>query len=286
MVDTISPATYEQIVTLLTQLHTNYSNLASTFYDVFYNKTPKEVTFKMFDESNNYVDYTVKNLALSNQYRAIGNESPENNVSAVQGTLYQDLNNGEVYIKHYGDTNEGWSKLVNQALLDGYIIHGNVNPNGFEKDGVIIGKVDATPGTLYVNTDTATLYICVQEGTWVVISASVGGFATTSLDNITDDGNNVIKEIVTEQIGTKTNYISNSSTDSQVPSAKAVYEYVNPQINKIGNLETSVTNIQTNKQDKSNLVTSISSSSTDTQYPSAKCVYDLVGNLEDKINNL
>ena len=34
------------------------------------------------------------------------------------------------------------------------------------------------------------------------------------------------------------------------------------------------------KQDTSNLVTSISSSSTDTQYPSAKCVYDIIGNLE------
>ena len=35
-----------------------------------------------------------------------------------------------------------------------------------------------------------------------------------------------------------------------------------------------------NKQDTSNLVTSLSSSSTDTEYPSAKCVWDMVGDIE------
>lgn len=39
-----------------------------------------------------------------------------------------------------------------------------------------------------------------------------------------------------------------------------------------------------NKQDTSNLVTSISSSSTDTQYPSAKCVYDIVGDIESTLD--
>lgn len=34
------------------------------------------------------------------------------------------------------------------------------------------------------------------------------------------------------------------------------------------------------KEDKSNKVTSLSASSTDTQYPSAKAVYDLVGDIE------
>ena len=38
------------------------------------------------------------------------------------------------------------------------------------------------------------------------------------------------------------------------------------------------------KQDKSNLVTSLSSSSTDTQYPSAKCVYDLIGDINSALD--
>jgi len=41
-----------------------------------------------------------------------------------------------------------------------------------------------------------------------------------------------------------------------------------------------------NKQDTSNLVTSISLSSTDAQYPSAKCVYDIVGDIETALHTI
>ena len=40
------------------------------------------------------------------------------------------------------------------------------------------------------------------------------------------------------------------------------------------------------KQDKSNLVTSLDSSSTDIQYPSAKCVYDILGNIAALLDQL
>lgn len=39
-------------------------------------------------------------------------------------------------------------------------------------------------------------------------------------------------------------------------------------------------NINEDKEDKANKVTSLSNQSTDTQYPSAKCVYDAIGNIE------
>lgn len=42
-----------------------------------------------------------------------------------------------------------------------------------------------------------------------------------------------------------------------------------------------ITQALNEKQDISNLVTSVSSSSTDSQYPSAKCLYDLTGDLSD-----
>lgn len=41
-----------------------------------------------------------------------------------------------------------------------------------------------------------------------------------------------------------------------------------------------INNLQSDKENVSNKVTSISSASTDTQYPSAKCVYDALGNIE------
>lgn len=57
----------------------------------------------------------------------------------------------------------------------------------------------------------------------------------------------------------KVTTIDSSSTDSQYPSAKAVYDFVDD-----------TAELQTRK------VTTIGSSSTDSQYPSAKAVYDLV----------
>ena len=258
----LNAATYEQIVTLLTQLHTSYSNIASVFYDVFYNPIPQNVTFEMFDGEGTLRQFTVKNLALSNEYRKIGEGSPEGNESGEKGTIYQDLYNGELYIKQSESGNENWSRLVNKALLDGYIMHGNVNPNGVIEEGERTGVVSAPPGTLYIDQDEAILYIRLNspdsEGPWLVISANTEGFATrTELEELEAvvDGK--------ESLSNKVNSIDNTSTDDQYPSAKCVYDRVN------------------NKQEK-NLVTSLSASSTDAQYPSAKCVYDNVKNKQEK----
>lgn len=279
MADTINPATYEQIVKLLTQLHTNYSNMASVFYDIFYNPDPKNVTFEMFDESNVLRTYTIKNLALSNQYRKIGNEEPEGKVPGAKGTMYQDLDAGEVYIKQSDSGNENWQRLVSKALLDGYIMQGNVNPNGIEnEDGTITGRVTADPGTLYVDISSTTVYICMQNKSWQAMSINADGFATKAEFN---DLEAVVNTKENEE--NKVTSINEESTDTQYPSAKAVYNFTQPQVN---GLRTNLQSLQSSKQDKSNLVTSISSSSTNSQYPSAKCVYDLIGNLEDIINNL
>lgn len=62
----------------------------------------------------------------------------------------------------------------------------------------------------------------------------------------------------------KVTSISASSTNTQYPSAKLVYDKL------------------ALKEDKSNKVTSITYSSTDTQYPSAKCVYDEVTKINEE----
>lgn len=66
----------------------------------------------------------------------------------------------------------------------------------------------------------------------------------------------------------KVTSISSSSTDTQYPSAKLLYDKLNT------------------KENTSNKVTSLSSSSTDTQYPSAKCVYDIFTNTSPILCNL
>ena len=273
MVDiNLNAATYEQIVTLLSQLATNYSNLAGTFYDVFHNNVAQDVSFQMFDDSGVLKDFTVKNLAKSNEYKITGNGNPNGNIAATMGTTYQDLDSGDLYIKTTGsDSNQGWEYFIKGSFFDNYLRHGTEDPNGTED---LNGK-DAPVGTLYVNTDTATLYICIDknEKKWAPISSSFLEFANRDLSNITDNGKKVIDNEIKEELGTKAETITeNTSTNDYIPTALAVSQYVDPRFST--------------KQDKSNMVTVLSEESTDAQYPSAKCVYDLVGNLEDIINAL
>ena len=255
----LNAATYEQIVELLSHLATNYSNLVGTFYDVFYNDNPENVTFQMFDDKGVLKDFTVKNLALSNEYRKTGNTAPTQNLD--KGTLYQDLSSGDVYTKTT-DTSDGWKKLVNSAFLDTFIMHGNGNP-----DGITLADL----GTLYVDTVNVALYICVGEKSWAPISASFLEFANRNLDNITESGKDVIRSIITQQVGDKTETVDGSSTNGQFPTALAVYQAISEAANR--------------KQDK-NMTTVLSSISTDAQYPSAKCVYDAISQVNDEIGTV
>jgi hypothetical protein len=100
--------------------------------------------------------------------------------------------------------------------------------------------------------------------------------------------------------------VNSSSTDEEYPSAKLLYTTKNTLQSSINtnktnlensinttksDLESSITTTKSelkaqidNKQDVSNLVTSISSSSTDTKYPSAKLLYTTKTGLETQIN--
>ena len=306
MAEELSIGTFEQIATLASQLMTNYSNLAGVFYDVFYNPNPKDVTFQMVDTDGNVHDYTIENLAKSNLYRKANTVHPEGTIPAVKGTIYQDLKNGKAYIKGTEEGNQGWVQLVTKALLDGYIIQGNVDPNGVIEEGEYVGTLSAPAGTLYIDVVTTTLYIRLVNPNlgkyWEAISANVSGFAEVDLGNvstITGNGRTAVTNLTNSVLASQTaTSITQGSTF--YPTSGAVYNDVNPIRVNVGTLNTNVNNLsdrvtnlngsvialETSKQDKSNLVTSISASSTDNQYPSAKCMYDLVGNLEDIINAL
>lgn len=71
-----------------------------------------------------------------------------------------------------------------------------------------------------------------------------------------------------ENISNKTTTLASSSTDTQYPSAKAVWSLVS------------------GKENSSNKTTSLSNSSTNTQYPSAKAVWDLIKTKEESSNKV
>ena len=126
----ITTPTYSQIAQILSRLATNYSNLATVFYDVFYNTTPADVTFQMYDEAGNLQTFTIPNRAKDLQNLLSGEGAPESNVDGVKGTLYQDLLNGDLYIKETEDGSEGWNQVATKGYLQNIFIQGNGDPNG------------------------------------------------------------------------------------------------------------------------------------------------------------
>ena len=80
-----------------------------------------------------------------------------------------------------------------------------------------------------------------------------------------------------EEKDNKVTEITSGSTDEQYPSAKAVYEAFGETEEIIA---ASLVNLDERKENITNKVTEITSGSTDEQYPSAKAVYDLVGDID------
>ena len=275
-------ATYQQILTILTQLATNYTSLFTDYYNMFYNETPMDITLKIYDAEGNLIPdqdgtapIVVPNRAKDRTYLLNGTGEPENFVTASRGATYQDLTNGRVYIKLAGDgTANGWSPIITQANVDDYVLQGEGSPEGI---------VESSRGIVYVDILNALIYIkTTPTGNtgWVGVNAGVVNPANADLSNLTPTGelhfaNPSLSNLNStgqqkfegkEDKSNKTTTINSSSTNTQYPSAKAVYNQL------------------ALKEDKSNKVTTINSSSTDDQYPSARAVYIQMGSAES-VNN-
>ena len=230
----ITVPTYEQIETMLTKLATNYSNLAILFYDIFYNPTPLEVTFQMYDESGVLQTYTIPNRAKDNNNVLNGDGSPQGSIEAGKGVIYQDLANGDLYIKLTATGNTGWTKFVTNSVLQDMILEGIGSPENV---------VMAAKGTLYIDRTNAALYMkTLVEGNigWALISANTANLVDRDLSNLTPLGeahfakpnfSNITAEAqamfnAKENANNKVTTIGSTSTDAKFPSAKAVYTFV------------------------------------------------------------
>lgn len=172
--------TYEQIETILVKVATNYSSMALVFYDVFYNQTPMDVTFQMYNEAGVLQTYTIPNRAKDMRYILNGDNNPESRVFANAGALYQDIQNGDVYVKKTNNSATGWSLLVSSEDLAKYVIKGTGTPQGHVTGNVGLLYVDGLNAALYIKT-TAT-----GNTGWTLISANTSNLAKRDLSNITN----------------------------------------------------------------------------------------------------
>lgn len=268
MVDKITVPTYEQIEIILSKLATNYSNLASVFYDVFYNSEPQDVTFQMFNENGELQTYTIPNRAKDMQNIRDGEGNPEGSVAGSMGTLYQDLKNAKLFIKETPSGNEGWAQLATEDYLNNIFMRGLGSPEGV---------VSASKGVLYIDANNASLYIkSTITGTtgWILLAIDID---TTTLANV--DLSNLSSEGLALFNQRANINLSNLSSEGQ--------GVLNQRANiNLSNLSQAGQAVLNSKENIFNKVTSISSTSTNEEYPSAKCVYDLLGDVEALINAL
>lgn len=143
-------ADLEQIEIVLAKLQSNYSELARTWEDVFYNTTPMDVTIKFYDENGDLQTLKIPNRAKDFRYYMNGKSNPEGGVAANPSTIYQNTNTGEAFIKLTGTGVSGWTRLITDSDLSGFILKGAGAPSG---------NITAKLGTLYVNTVTGVLYV-------------------------------------------------------------------------------------------------------------------------------
>lgn len=266
--NTLLIPTYEQIATILMKLASNYSSIASVFQKVFYDTEPADVDIQIYNEAGELVTYTIPNRAKDLQNLLSGSGTPEGSIAGVKGTLYQDMTNGDLYIKETPDGKDGWNQITTNTYLKNIFIQGNGDPNG---------SVVAEKGILYIDVDRASLYIktTVSGNTgWQQISATVSAFANTDLSNLSEDGNNKFADTSLSNI-TETARLLIQSTATSASANKS-----------LSNLSGDGQAKFDAKENVRNKVTTISASSTNTQYPSAKCVYDLIGDVERLINAL
>lgn len=143
-------ADLEQIELILARLQNNYSELARTFYILFYDPNPQDLTLEWYDENNVLQTLTIPNRAKDQKYIRNGQTNPEGFVEAPPATLYQNISTGEIFLKDSGTDKSGWVKIVSEADLDSFIIKDEGAPNE---------NVTAKLGTLYIDTTTGVVYI-------------------------------------------------------------------------------------------------------------------------------
>lgn len=143
-------ADLEQIETVLAKLQNNYSELARTFYTLFYDPNPQDIQLEWYDENGVLQQLTTPNRAKDKKYVTNGQTNPEGIVSASPATIYQNIRNGELFVKQSGEGTTGWVKIINETELEDVLIRAEGEPNL---------NITAKLGTLYINTLTGVLYV-------------------------------------------------------------------------------------------------------------------------------
>ena len=235
----IELATFEQIATILTQLGTNYSNLFTDYFNIFYSNEPMDVTLQYYDEAGALQTITIPNRAKDRRYILNGEGAPEGSVSGQAGALYQDLLNGNVYIKQVSASDvNGWEKIISAEDLSEFISKGSGSPEGI---------VSKSKGALYIDMTNSVLYVKKSatgtEG-WEAITVDTSNLANVDLSNLSNLGEMHFANVdlsnlsLTGQNRFADRNLSNITNDGKAVIQNTVGSLINNKVSKTGDTMT------------------------------------------------
>lgn len=181
----------------------------------------------------------------------------------TNGTTYDfNVMNGEAGVEEITGTSE--LPIILSDLDDG-----TYTLAGYYKDDPDEAAKQVSEILINVSTsvDEQTKYVYFTDSQIVTYTADDDDWVYSSTSDMASKTYVDTGLALKEDVSNKVTSISGSSTDTQYPSAKLVYDQL------------------ALKEVLSNKVTSISGSSTDTQYPSAKLVYDQLATKQATINS-
>jgi len=139
----------KQIQSQLAVLETSYANMTRTYYDMFYNSTPMDITLKIYNDEGVLETITVPNRAKASTSTLTYAGSPSGVKSAALGTLLLDTTTGNLWYESLAYDVDGWVRIANHdALSDEYL---KKNGNGelltdLSADHVSQGQLEVAVG--------------------------------------------------------------------------------------------------------------------------------------------
>lgn len=112
----------KQIQAQLAVLETSYANMTRTYYDMFYNSTPMDITLQIYDEDGALKTITVPNRAKSSTTTQTYAGSPAGVLEGTLGALVINTVDNTLWYKTIQNGTDGWYQLANyNALSDEYL---------------------------------------------------------------------------------------------------------------------------------------------------------------------
>lgn len=121
----------------LSELLSNVTDIANSYFNLFINPEPMDVTITAYDKSGILNTYNIPNRAKDRQI-SMGNFNPNDNLASAIGTFYMDNSTRSLYLKTTDlSENTGWKPVIYGGKLQ--------EPLYINSEGKLALRTDITP---------------------------------------------------------------------------------------------------------------------------------------------